>query len=104
MTDGCCVQCGAERVPLLRQRLPRQTAACRDLRGNRDHPPRQTDTPEQHLVALAHVAGRYGHHGVVRRGGNSADAIGTVRQLRVRVNSQWQGEWSHFARVGAVKG
>ena len=101
MTDGCCVQCGAERVPLLRQRLPRQTAACRDLRGNRDHPPRQTGTPEQHLVALAHVAG---HHGVVRRGGNSADAIGTVRQLRVRVNSQWQGEWSHFARVGAVKG
>ena len=104
MTDGCCVQCGAERVPLLRQRLPRQAAACRDLRGNRDHPPRQTGTPEQHLVALAHVAGRYGHHGVVRRGGNSADAIGTVRQLRVRVNSQWQGEWSHFARVGAVKG
>lgn len=53
MTDGCCVQCGAERVPLLRQRLPRQTAARRDLRGNRDHPPRQTGTPEQHLVALA---------------------------------------------------
>ena len=104
MTDGCCVQCGAECVPLLRQRLPRKTAARRDLRGNRDHPPRQTGTPEQHLVALAHVAGRYGHHGVVRRGGNSADAIGTVRQLRVRVNSQWQGEWSHFARVGAVKG
>ena len=51
----------------------------------------QTGTPEQHLVALAHVAGRYGHHGVVRRGGNSADAIGTVRQLRVRVNSQWRG-------------
>ena len=56
MTDGCCVQCGAERVPLLRQRLPRQTAARRDLRGNRDHLPRQTGTPEQHLVALAHVA------------------------------------------------
>ena len=45
MTDGCCVQCGAERVPLLRQRLPRQAAARRDLRGNRDHPPRQTGTP-----------------------------------------------------------
>lgn len=53
MTDGCCVQCGAECVPLLRQRLPRKTAARRDLRGNRDHPPRQTGTPEQHLVALA---------------------------------------------------
>ncbi len=53
MTDGCCVQCGAERVPLLRQRLPRQAAARRDLRGNRDHPPWQTGTPEQHLVALA---------------------------------------------------
>lgn len=79
MTDGCCVQCGAERVPLLRQRLPRQTAARRDLRGDRDHPPRQTGTPEQHLVALAHVVGRYGHHGVVCRGGNSADAIGTLR-------------------------
>lgn len=104
MTDGCCVQCGAERVPLLRQRLPRKTAARRDLRGNGDHPPRQTGTPEQHLVALAHVAGRYGHRGVVRRGGNSADAIGTVRQLRVRVNSQWQGEWSHFARMESVKG
>ena len=104
MTDGCCVQCGAERVPLLRQRLPRQTAARRDLRGNRDHLSRQTGTPEQHLVALAHVVGRYGHHGVVRCGGNSADAIGTVRQLCVRVNSQWQGEWSHVARVEAVKG
>lgn len=104
MIDGCCVQCGAERVPFLRQRLPRKTAARRDLRGNGDHPPRQTGTPEQHLVALAHVVGRYGHHGVVRRGGNSADAIGTVRQLCVRVNSQWQGEWSHFARVEAVKG
>lgn len=104
MTDGCCVQCGAERVPILRQRLPRQTAARRDLRGDRDHPPRQTGTPEQHLVALAHVVGRYGHRGVVCRGGNSADAIGTFRQLCVRVNSQWQGEWSHFARMEAVKG
>ena len=49
MTDGCCVQCGAERVPLLRQRLPRKTAARCDLRGDRDHPPRQTGTPEQLL-------------------------------------------------------
>lgn len=103
MTDGCCVQCGAERVPLLRQRLPRKTAARRDLRGNRDHPPRQTGTPEQHLVALAHVAGRYGHHGVVHRGGNSADAIGTLRAALRAGQFSMAGRMVTFCAGGSGK-
>lgn len=104
MTDGCCVQCGAERVPLLRQRLPRQTAARRDLRGDRDHPPRQTGTPEQHLVALAHVVvGRYGYHGVVRRGGNSADAIGTVRAAPRAGQFSMAGRMVTFCAGGSGK-
>jgi len=101
MTDGCCAQCGAERVPLLRQRLPRQTAARRDLRGDRDHPPRRrnsTSSPSPMWPADTATTVLSAAAGTVQM----PSALSA--QLCVRVNSQWQGEWSHFARVEAVKG
>ena len=47
IANARALQRAAQRVTLLRLRLPRQTAARRDLGGNGDHPPRQAGLGEQ---------------------------------------------------------